>query len=366
MKPVESDIVLLCNPAAGGRWKQLAGILDSAEAKFVRRVVTDEIADVGAALVSLSQRTKLVCIYGGDGTIQRLLDALYANPDLVQTLPQLAFIGGGTMNVGARWCGLTQSPLRNFRDVVRAQRRGELSMREASLLRVQNGPDVHYGFTFGMGPAVRILNEYEHGRKGKVAALVAAARAIAAAWSPRDQAWQPVVAEMAGTVSFDGQVLPYAQYMAVFCSVTGTINPFVKPFVRSRTPESFYALAYGVSAREVSLALPGLLRGYLPIDTKALLQSASTWKRLVLSYFGQGVVPSDPRYVNVTARTCRVESAEKIYTVDGELLDMHAPVVDVTLGPQLRLAVSPTAELGPVMRLAADIARAAPGRQKPE
>ena len=120
----KSDVVLLCNPAAGGRWKELAGILDSEEARYVRRVVTDSIDDVGPALVSLSRRTKLICIYGGDGTIQRVLDAFYLEAEAIEDPPQLAFIGGGTMNVGARWCGLTRSPRRNFRDVVRAYRRG--------------------------------------------------------------------------------------------------------------------------------------------------------------------------------------------------------------------------------------------------
>jgi diacylglycerol kinase family enzyme len=103
------DIVLICNPTAGGRWKELASILDSDEARFVRRVVTDSIDDIAPAIVALSRRTRLLCVYGGDGTIQRVLDALHASPGVGEP-PQLAFIGGGTMNVGARWCGLTHSP----------------------------------------------------------------------------------------------------------------------------------------------------------------------------------------------------------------------------------------------------------------
>ena len=49
------DVVLLCNPRAGGRWRALAGVLDSPEAKGVRRIVTDHIDDV-------------VRILTGDGT----------------------------------------------------------------------------------------------------------------------------------------------------------------------------------------------------------------------------------------------------------------------------------------------------------
>ncbi len=199
-KADRSDVVLLCNPAAGGRWKELAGILDSEEARFVRRVVTDSIDDVGPALVALSQRTKLLCVYGGDGTIQRILDALYLSAEAIEAPPQLAFIGGGTMNVGARWCGLTGSPKRNFRDVIRAYRRGTLSLREVPLLRVDDGRRLHYGLTFGQGPLVRVLDRYERGRKGKLAAIGAGLMAAAAGLSTWPREWQAVVNELSGSV----------------------------------------------------------------------------------------------------------------------------------------------------------------------
>ena len=84
------DIVLVCNPRAGGRWKQLAGILDSAEAQHVRRIVTDSIDDIGPALSSLGRRVKLVIIYGGDGTIQQILTDSFRSGDGTWSGPALA------------------------------------------------------------------------------------------------------------------------------------------------------------------------------------------------------------------------------------------------------------------------------------
>ena len=75
--PSDLDIVILCNPQAGGRWKKLAAIFDSDEAQHVRRIVTDRISDIGPALSDLGQKTQLLCIYGGDGTIQRILNRLF-------------------------------------------------------------------------------------------------------------------------------------------------------------------------------------------------------------------------------------------------------------------------------------------------
>jgi len=54
-----SDVVVLCNPLAGGRWRNLADVLDGPDARLVRRIVTDEIDDVGEAIAGLGRRVKL-------------------------------------------------------------------------------------------------------------------------------------------------------------------------------------------------------------------------------------------------------------------------------------------------------------------
>jgi diacylglycerol kinase family enzyme len=59
------------------------------------------IQDVHEAIAGLGQRVKLLCIYGGDGTIYRVINELLRDP--ASTPPRLALLGGGTMNVAARW-----------------------------------------------------------------------------------------------------------------------------------------------------------------------------------------------------------------------------------------------------------------------
>ena len=239
-------------------------------------------------------------------------------------------------------------------------------MREVPLLRVADGQEVHYGFTFGMGPIVRILAEYERGRKGKLAAVGAAVQSLIAVWSGWPREWQPLVSLMDANVCIDGEQVPFHRFSALLCSVTGSINLTVKPFARSRTPDAFYCLAYAVSGRELILGLPLLWRGYLPIDVKSLLNPISIWKQFFLSYFGKEFMLADPRYINKTAHQYRIESSEKLYTVDGEVIPTNGLAIDVEMGPRLRLAVSPTANLGPVLVAVAQIASLAPHRKKPE
>ena len=356
-KAGDRDIVLLCNPRAGGRWRELADILDSYEARYVRRILTDSIEDIGPALADLGRSTHLVCVYGGDGTIYRILDRMCRG-----TLPadlQLAFIGGGTMNVTATWCGMTKNPGRNFREVVRGFRSGQLLMREAPLLEVRQGEQVHWGFIFGIGPIIRILNEYEKGAKGKAAALGLMAKSISAILSKRPAYFENILRELEAEISMDGEPLPYDKYSAVFCNIHGRLNPGVAPFIKPRTRDRFYCGAYAVTRREFVLMMPFLMRGRLPMDPKSLLKPVSTWKQIALSYLGKGSFPVDPRYVNDTARSFVVNAPdEKVYTIDGEIIHSTGEPISVKLGPELKLAVSSTVGLGSTMRLAADVTSA--------
>jgi diacylglycerol kinase family enzyme len=330
----DAQIVLVCNPRAGGRWRELAGILDSEEAKFARRIVTDSVEDIAMALSDLGREAKLICVYGGDGTVQRVLDRL--SPTRSETV-NLALLGGGTMNVTPRWCGFGRNTARNFRYVVRAFRSGNLLLREVPVLDVTTGGEFHRGFTFGMGPIVRLLDAYERGRKGKVAAVETAAKAIAAAWLRRPTDYERLLREMEAHVAIDGETLPYDRLSVLIANVTGQINPGVEPFAGERTRESFYLAAYAVNAREMTLVLPMLMRGWLPLnlDLGSWIQRTESLPKIT----------TDSRYVNRTAAKLEVRSSEPIYTLDGEILPVHGGAISVSLGPLLKLAVGPAAGL---------------------
>jgi hypothetical protein len=358
----ERDVVLLCNPRAGGRWRELADILDSEEAKGVRRITTDDVADIGPALSTLSKKTPLVCIYGGDGTIHRILNEMLA--DLKGELPQMAFIGGGTMNVTARWCGHGRSPGMNFRYIMRAYRAGELFFKEVPLLRVEEGPNVRHGFIFGQGALIRLLDQYENHTKGKLSALAMVAKSVIGVWSRWPADFQHFLQEMDAEVKIDGEKLPYGRFVSVFCNITGHLNIGVAPFMTERLRDTFYCLAYAIDRRELTALLPFIIRGKVPIDPKSLLTEVSVWKQMALSLVGRGTFPTDPRYVNrSTVKSFEVTApAERMYTVDGEIFETRGAPISVTLGPTLRLAVSPTSGLTPAMRLAADVTAGVKGK----
>lgn len=341
----DADIVLICNPAAGGRWKALASILDSEEAKHTRRIVTDSVEDISAAVADLGHRAKLICVYGGDGTIQRVLDRL-SEDDLEQV--QLGLLGGGTMNVTSRWLGFGRSPVQNFRYVVNNYRSGDLMFKEAPLLEVRSGESLSHGFTFGMGPLVRLLDAFERGKKGKLPAVMLAAKAGMAAWLKTPGVYQDMLELLKAEVRIDSELLQHEEYAAVFANTTGQINPGIVPFVDERSRDGFLCAAYAVSAREFALTVPFLTRGWLPIDLWSLLDAASVIKGVKKP----SSFPTDPRYINRPARHLKITSGEPIYTIDGEILTTESDTINVDLGPTVRLAVGPQAAIEQAWRMA--------------
>lgn len=335
--------MLLCNPRAGGRWKELAKILDSDEAAHVRRIVTDSVADIAPAVASLGKGSGLVCTYGGDGTIQRIIDHLLDN-EKHSSETILALLGGGTMNVTSRWLGFGSSAGQNFRHVVNGFRSGNLLIKEVPLMKIKVGDRLHHGFTFGIGPIVRILDAYERGKKGKVAAVQIGVQSALAAWFNKGSMAKQLDL-MEGRVTIDGEILEYDKFAAIFTNVTGQINPGIEPFTSERTRDSFYTAAYSVSAREFATALPFIARGLLPIDLGEMLKK---WGRGKLSE----PLSTDPRYINRPARTMIVETDEELYTVDGEILDKPPGPIEITIGPTLKLAVGPQSSISQTVQAA--------------
>lgn len=344
VKP-DADIVLICNPRAGGRWKELAGILDSEEAQYTRRIVTDSVEDIASAVSDLGHQAKLICVYGGDGTIQRVLDRLKED-DYGEV--HLALLGGGTMNVTSRWLGFARSPGQNFRYAVRSYRSGDLLFKDVPLLEVQQGEDTYHGFTFGMGPLVRLLDAFERGKKGKLRAVALAAKAGAAAWLNSPGGYRELLEMLQADVQVDGTPLPHREFSTLIANTTGQINPGILPFRDTRSRDAFMVAAYAVSAREFVLAMPLLARGWLPIDITTIFAPG----KLLKGVGKPSTLPKDPRYINKTATTMEVVTSEPFYTIDGEILMMTSDTIKVSMGPTLRLAVGPQASLGEAWRVA--------------
>ncbi len=187
-----------------------------------------------------------------------------------------------------------------------------------------------------MGPIIRLLDAYENGPKGKVAAIGTAVRAISAVWTKWPPAYRDLLELMDAEVTVDGERMPHDKFSAVFANVTGQINPGVEPFVDERSRSSFFYAATAVSAREFTVAMPMLMRGWVPPDKDTLFQP-----HRLLERFKNPALFSDPRYVNKSAKRIEIKTSDTLFTIDGELMDVQDGALTVEMGPTIRLAVGP-------------------------
>jgi diacylglycerol kinase family enzyme len=335
----EKEVILICNPKAGGRWKELADILDSDQATHARRIVTDEISDIKPALAALGKSVRLLCFYGGDGTYQKILSEILKAESFENINCAYAFIGGGTMNVTSRWAGWNGSPGSNFRKVINSFMIGKLKTRDVRLMKITQGGNVNYGFTFGTGTVIRILNRYEESSKGKIEAIALLVKTLLAIWTnfPRD--WVDMLEQMEAEIFLDGKRLQERAFVVSFCNVTGEIVYGVSPYKREKDKDSFYFLAYSINKKETALLLPFIASGKRPIDRAFFKQPVSEWLRIGLSFLADGSFPFDPRYVNTTGREAEIRSREPFYTIDGEIIKSTGEPIKITMGPVIKIAI---------------------------
>lgn len=96
----------------------------------------------------------------------------------------------------------------------------------------------------------------------------------------------------------------------------------------------------------------GLLRGWLPVDPKSLVRPDQIVRRLLDSGPVKRSVPTDPRYINENGAHMTIESDEELFTVDGEILRSTGGPMEVSLGLEVRLAVSSRLNLRKVSAMA--------------
>ncbi len=159
-------IGVLSNPQAGRQPGRVARLRALCERQpDVVYVETGPQLGVEDAVAALAARDiGVLAVYGGDGTLQRVLTAMLRSPASAR-LPLIAPLKGGRTNAGALDIGSHPNPLRALSGLMKTVRHDSLAQAvvERPVLRVELGPDeaVQYGFFFGLGVIYR-TTELKH------------------------------------------------------------------------------------------------------------------------------------------------------------------------------------------------------------
>ncbi len=260
----------------------------------------------------------VIAIHGGDGTLHKTLSSLLkAFMARGVTLPPIAILPGGTMNVVASSLNLLGRPEAILARLMMAARAADagvapdqaLPTLARHCLKVEDA----YGFVFGNGLMANFLEEYYAKETyGPARALFILGRVFVSGLVGGDFATR-IVRPFEGAVAIDGAPLPYQRLTGVGAGTVREVGMGFKLNHRADDdPERFCFVAIHGGPVSLGLDLPGVHRG----------------------------VGLHPKRAHVgLGRSLRIEPANGagcLYTVDGDLYRKNGPV-SVELGPALRI-----------------------------
>lgn len=323
-------VTFLCN---GEKWDHIGPLRDLALEYGHRYVITDSIEDIGRILpeVIKSGKTKVIGILGGDGTIFQVINPLLRDMDNDKTLscPPIAILGGGTMNGLFRYLGGKGSPEEVARRIVRKTQRENLQTRRMPLLRIEHAGQIYFGFTFCVGPIVRLLKKYTDEQRNVGNAVWTAVGSSLASVTGWPISFKRLIYPMSASVIInDSEKCSFAETTGLLAAtMPRTIfgfHPFAsgEPDGTLQTGE-FFSIISGLKSFEIIARLP-------------YLAFCGLWQELRIKI--PKVLADDPRYLNRPVQSLKIDGRESFFTVDGEVIiaEPNQSII-ITRGPELAL-----------------------------
>jgi diacylglycerol kinase family enzyme len=209
----------------------------------------------------------ILAIDGGDGTLQHTLSAfipIYHGTDL----PQIVLLKGGTMNTIARSLGTEGVPEAILRGILSATKEGApFGVVRANILEVND----RYGFIFGLGFPVSLLEEYYRGEGRGVGKVIRVFLGILCSTAGIRSSQNNLFHTSEAEIWLDGQKLPIGKYTAILGSTVKDVGLGFKPTRRVGEKEGlFQLLCCDMGPERMGLTLLKALLGMELRDSKLI------------------------------------------------------------------------------------------------
>ncbi len=322
-------IAVLTNVEAGknrfGRYKKY-GIPDIlGTGGMVEETETMEEID-GAIERILSRGERLICLNGGDGTVQRAVTHMVNKyGEGSESIPILFPLRGGTMNLLADHLEVKGTPPELLRAAsATARRGGDLPYVEVPTLRVTRevggAVEKEYGFFYGNGALYRFHRVYYRETKGGPAAAAGLFAKCAFGGATKRTRYKDVFGLTPARVTIDDFELP-SDMVTIVLAVIFKVVVITFDAFRDEGEGDFYVLATSVPIFRMARKLPRLL-----------------WAR--------GAEPPYPKEEFFNQRASRVVmDCREGYSLDGEIFELEEPYrLTIETGPAVKfldLGVTP-------------------------
>ncbi len=263
-RPIRAAV--LTNPEGGynKRRDHLAQArLAAADAVHIEASAPDDILQAVRRLDA--EGVELLIVNGGDGTVQMVLTALYAEPRL-EPAPLLALVPGGTSNTIPGDVGVGKQPIDGIRAALAAARRGRIdgTLVQRQVLRIESSlwerPQCAMQFSAGaIYNAVKFAKREVEGRgaHGQTGPVVTLAWFVALLATGR---FREIFAPMLLRGTIDGAPLYGGPHLGILVSTLDHLFLGIRPFW-GQGPGCLRYSAIGYRPRRLWLALLPALRG---------------------------------------------------------------------------------------------------------
>lgn len=318
MKKFRNDIILFGNRRAGASFANWSALDKWAFAHRIPEVVLTDIERCGPMVDQLDSGLRAMLVYGGDGTIFRILNALHRSRKLDELI--IVPIGGGTMVRLPRFARWRETPVENAQKALTLYDRQYQACLHIPLLSVKWGGREYVAFTFLPGPTAQVMREYSRFKTTPLLAGIFTVINLAAALFNWPKSLVRLYEQFPAVVKINGQQLPRRHFFGVIADTMDTLIFGIAPYRMKRGLNQFNCLCYSADHHTIVRHFPQLVVGRPPRDNRFFNQPAS---ELIIE-----------------------ASSDLFFTLDGEFFEAKkGDTIFVTLGPSVRVLVNPTMTL---------------------
>ena len=224
----------------------------------------DEIDDVAKAF--LDREIDILGIGGGDGSNHYTLTTFIKTYG-ERPLPRVAFLCGGTHNAHAYSIGVKGKPEKLLEKIMRKYHTKErFDVTRRKVLWVDDGRDVHYGFSMATGFMYRFyrqLHIQQDDSQLKVAGRIAA---WFGSWLTHGKMIREVFRLEPGKITVNGESLPWEVNNGVSCSTMEKLGLGFTPYPRANeTLKTFQTGAFKIKPRTFARIMWTFKGGGIPV-----------------------------------------------------------------------------------------------------
>ncbi|MEW6407518.1 MAG: acylglycerol kinase family protein [Patescibacteria group bacterium] len=321
-------IAFLCN---GEKWKYIGKLRKIALTFGFHYYITDSVAQISEVLAEMAEnQIQIICVLGGDGTICQLVSAVFRRRERLKQSslpPKIAVLGGGTMNNLFSVLKLRGPPDHLAKKIVEEATNSQLKVIKLPLLRVTHNGQVYFGFTFILGPIVRLLKQYTDNQRNFSRAMMTAVLACSAATVKWPKNFTSLIKPFEAQILVNDRRIQFNNLSGILASTVRRtafgFYPFLgNEFLVSPKFDRFYTIICGLSPNEIVAKIFYL--GYLHF-----------WD----IFFPSSGLRARNQYFNQPVNNLRIRNpSEDIFTIDGEIFPIQkGKEITVSFGPEISL-----------------------------